>query len=164
MPANPAELDQLKTRVNVMREVFLQRIREQRETGTVMVGDVNPDNIVKKADEYEQMLERPGVTEEDLKRWMDEHTSGTIEKGLIFVTISHRGTQRSLGKVNEILTADLPDDSLRQEFTELQNHYLGLLAQYDQVTNYLHTIASGIPARQQELGELEKAVQDLTVD
>ncbi|EKD63573.1 MAG: hypothetical protein ACD_51C00252G0004 [uncultured bacterium] len=164
MSTSQAELEQFKTQLTGMREGFLQKIRDQRETGTMLVGDVNPDNIVRKADEYEQMCARPNVTEEELKSWMDEHTSGAIERGLIFTTIYRRGTELSLGKVNEILSADLPDENLRKYFLDLQDLYLGNLPKIDQTTDYFHTIASGFTVRREQLDEIEEVLQNLTLD
>ena len=134
--------------MSISRLEFEQRLKaldakraENREVARSILGDVSPKNLEDKSAMYVEFVSQPGVTGKDRDRWLDEHTSGQIERSLVFTAEMRELNQAGLARIDDMLSHfdEVKVDLSAEEKSHVKDQLLALKDSYQLKSTRINT-------------------------
>lgn len=151
----------------VPRQEFEERLAAIREvkrglkqTTELLLGDVRPESLTAKAEGFLEFADDPDVGKAERDAWLDEHTSGMIERHLIDDVLTRRQADDALSHANRILVtideqrAELGDEEvakIQTQLTAVRGDLLRMSEDLEYINGHSMIMAEGLTLMLQHL-------------
>jgi hypothetical protein len=147
---NTFQTQERRSEMSISRLEFEQRLKaldakraESREVAQSILGDVSPKNLEDKSAMYVKFASQPGITSKDRDRWLDEHTSGQIERSLVFSAEMRELNQAGLARIDDMLSRfdEIRVDLSPEEKSHVKDQLLALKDFYHRESTKINTFS-----------------------